>query len=159
VTDRNRTHLEPTMPWVPGTRSPQDSLHFIRGTRRQIADNDGLTFAIVRDGAIVGDCGFHRVDWRNRATTIGYWLAAGEQGRGTMTEAVRALLHHAFGTWRLHRVEIAAAVDNARSRAVPERLGFTLEGVRREAELVGDRWVDHAVYALLAADWPAVAEG
>jgi ribosomal-protein-serine acetyltransferase len=152
LTDRNRAHLEPWMPWLPSTRTPQDTLEFIRATRRQIAANDGLTLAIVRDGAIVGDCGFHHVDWANRAATIGYWLSAGEQGRGTMTEAVRALVDHAFGPWGLHRVEISAAVDNARSRAVPERLGFALEGVRRAAERVGDRWLDLAVYALLAAD-------
>jgi len=151
--DRNRAHLERWMPWVPATRSPEDSLAFIRTTRRQIADNDGLSLAIVRDGAIAGTAGFHAVDWANRSTTIGYWLSADEQGRGTMTEAVRALVDHAFGGWGLERVVIEAAVGNARSRAVPERLGFREEGVRRRAERVGDRYVDLVVYAMLAADW------
>jgi RimJ/RimL family protein N-acetyltransferase len=82
------------------------------------------------------------------------WLSADEQGRGTMTEAVRALVDHAFGPWNLHRVEIGAAVGNARSRAIPERLGFRPEGVRRRAERVGDRFLDLVVYAMLAADWP-----
>jgi ribosomal-protein-serine acetyltransferase len=153
LTDRSREHLAPWMPWVPATRSAQDTLAFIRLTRRQVADNDGFQTAVMRAGAIVGVVGFHRVDWPNRATSIGYWLSADAQGRGTMTEAVRALVDHAFGGWGLERVEIAAAVDNARSRAIPERLGFTPEGVRRRAERVGDRWVDHAVYAMLAADW------
>jgi ribosomal-protein-serine acetyltransferase len=153
LTDRNREHLGPWMPWVPGTRSSEDSLAFIRTARRQVSDNDGLQTAIVRDGAIAGVVGYHQVDWQNRATSIGYWLSADEQGRGTMTEAVRALVDHAFGPWRLERVEIAAAVDNARSRAIPERLGFREEGVRRRAERVGDRWLDHAVYAMLASDW------
>ena len=70
-----------------------------------------------------------------------------------MTSAVIALTDHAFDTWRLNRIEIRAAVGNRRSRAVPERLGFTEEGVLREAELVGDRYVDHVVYAILARDW------
>jgi ribosomal-protein-serine acetyltransferase len=153
LTDRNRAHLGAWLPWVPATGSPEDSLGFIRMARRQVGDNDGLQLALVRDGAIVGVAGYHRIDWANRATSIGYWLSADAQGRGTMTEAVRALVDHAFGNWGLERVEIAAAVDNARSRAIPERLGFTPEGVRRRAERVGDRWVDHAVYAMLAADW------
>jgi ribosomal-protein-serine acetyltransferase len=70
-----------------------------------------------------------------------------------MTEAVRALVDHAFGPWGLHRVEIGAAVENARSRAVPERLGFRAEGVRREAERHGERYLDVVVYAMLAGDW------
>jgi len=66
--------------------------------------------------------------------------------------AVRALVDHAFGTWRLHRVEIRAAVDNTRSRAIPERLAFTQEGVAREAEQVGGRYVDQVVYSTLASE-------
>jgi ribosomal-protein-serine acetyltransferase len=159
LTDRNRAHLEPWLPWVPATRSAADSLEFIRMTRRQLADNDGLALAIVRGGAIVGTAAVHGIDWANRATTIGYWLSADEQGRGTMTEAVRALVDNAFDGWGLERVEILAAVDNARSRAIPERLGFVREGVKRRGEVVGDRVLDLVVYAVVAADWPGAAEG
>jgi ribosomal-protein-serine acetyltransferase len=152
LVDRNRAHLAPWLPWVPATRSPDDSLAFIRLTRRQVADNDGFQTTIEVDGAIAGMAGLHRVDWNNRATSIGYWLGADHQGRGTMTEAVAALVDHAFGAWALHRVVIEAAVGNARSRAVPERLGFREEGVRRGAERNGDDYLDLVVYAMLATD-------
>jgi ribosomal-protein-serine acetyltransferase len=154
LVDANREHLEPWMPWVPNEHSAEDVLAFIRLTRRQIADNDGFQTAIVDpDGRIAGMVGFHGVDWLNRKTSIGYWIAGEHQGRGTMTHAVRALVDHAFSTWRLNRVTIEAAVDNARSRAVPERLGFTHEGTLRDAGRVGERTMDHAVYGMLAADW------
>jgi ribosomal-protein-serine acetyltransferase len=152
LVDRNRAHLGPWLPWVPSTRSPDDTLQFVRLVRRQVADNNGLQTVIVLDGAIVGVAGFHRVDWVNRSTSIGYWLAADRQGRGTMTEAVRALVDYAFGTLDLHRIEISAAVENARSRAVIERLGFREEGVRRDAERHGDGYIDVVLYAMLATD-------
>ena len=152
LVDRNRDRLAPWMPWVPSTRSPADSLGFIRLTRRQIADNDGFQATIVAGAALAGMVGFHGVNWANRATTIGYWLDAAHEGRGTMTEAVRALVDHAFGAWRLRRVVIEAAADNARSRAIPERLGFREEGVRRDAQRHGDRYLDIVVYARLATD-------
>jgi ribosomal-protein-serine acetyltransferase len=156
LTDRNRAHLEPWLPWVPLTTSPDDTLQFIRATRRQLEDDEGMQLALVdADGAIAGVAGFHRFDWPNRATTIGYWLAADRQGRGLMTEAVRALVAHAFDERGLHRIEIAAAFDNVRSRAIPERLGFRQEGVRREAERHGERYLDLVVYALLAPEWRA----
>jgi RimJ/RimL family protein N-acetyltransferase len=91
------------------------------GTRQQVADNDGFQTAIVCDGSIVGAAGFHGVDWVHRSTSIGYWLDAAPQER------------------HLNRVEIRAAPDNLRSRAIPERLGSRQEGVLREAERVGER--------------------
>jgi ribosomal-protein-serine acetyltransferase len=108
--------------------------------------------AIVEDGAIVGTIGFHRIDWENRATSIGYWIARSAQGRGTVTLAVRALVDHAFTSWGLHRIEIRAATANRRSRAIPERLGFCQEGTLREAGRVGERYHDLVVYAMLASD-------
>jgi len=152
LVDRNREHLAPWLPWVPLTRSREESLEFIRLTRRQLADNDGLQAAIEVDGAIAGMVGFHHVDWNNRATSIGYWLASDRQGRGTMTEAVRAFVDHAFAVWGMHRVVIEAATGNARSRAIPQRLGFREEGVRRGAERNGDDYLDLVIYALLATD-------
>jgi ribosomal-protein-serine acetyltransferase len=150
--DANRAYLAPWMPWA-GAQTREGTLEFIRMTRRQEASNDGFQVALVAEGSIVGIVGFHSVNWPHRSTTIGYWLDEGHQGRGLMTRAVRTLVDHAFGVWDLHRVEIQAAVDNQRSRAIPERLGFREEGVRREAELIGDRYNDLAVYAILAPEW------
>ena len=153
--DANRAHLERWMPWVEHEHEPADVLPFIRATRRQIADNDGLQTAIVAPGGrIVGMVGSHGIDWPNRKSSLGYWLARDEQGRGTMTAAVRAYVDHAFTTWKLNRVMIQAAVENARSRAIPQRLGFREEGTLREVERIGDRVLDEVVYAMLAADWP-----
>ena len=155
LVDANREYLATWLPWAPHHTGAETVLPFIRMTRKQIADNDGLQTAIVDPGGrIVGAVGFHSVDWMNAASSIGYWLARGEQGRGTMTEAVRALVDHAFATWKLNRIVIQAAVENTRSRAIPERLGFSEEGVLRQFERVGDRMLDLVVYAMLAADWP-----
>jgi ribosomal-protein-serine acetyltransferase len=160
VIDANREHLEAWMPWVEHEHEPADVLPFIRHTRRQIGENDGLQTAIVDPGGrIVGMVGFHEVDWMNSKSSIGYWLARDEQGRGTMTEAVRAHVDYGFATLKLNRITIQAAVENARSRAIPQRLGFREEGILREVERVGDRMLDGVVYAMLAADWPAAGDG
>jgi ribosomal-protein-serine acetyltransferase len=153
VIARNRAHLSRWMPWV-STQTLEGTREFIQATRRQLADDDGLQTAVVHGGRIAGMVGFHFVDWRNRSTTIGYWLAEDAQGRGIMTAAVRALVDHAFGPWRLNRVAIHAAPGNARSRAIPLRLGFTEEGTLRADERLGDIYLDSVVYAVLAAEWP-----
>jgi ribosomal-protein-serine acetyltransferase len=151
VVEANRDHLARWMPWA-GGQMLADTLAFIRRTHEQLANNEGFQAAVLEDGRIVGVTGFHAVSWEHRRTSIGYWLAEPAQGRGIMTEAVKALVNHALETWQLHRVEIRARVENVRSRAIPERLGFTQEGVARGAERIGDLYVDQAVYAMLAGE-------
>jgi ribosomal-protein-serine acetyltransferase len=155
VVAANRAYLAEWLPWVEETSNTRDTrLEFIRRTRRQVVANDGFQAAIVEGGEIIGAVGFHGVDWRNRSTSIGYWLAEDRQGRGVMTNAVRALTTHAVDAWELNRVEIRVAVGNLRSRAIPQRLGFVEEGVLRESERQGETFRDIVVYAMLARDWP-----
>jgi ribosomal-protein-serine acetyltransferase len=148
----NREHLAPWLPWA-ATYGHQDSVDYIAKTRARLEAEEAFEGAVVVGEEIVGGAGLHAVDRLNRTTSIGYWLAAEAQGSGLMTATVRALLDHAFGAWDLHRVVIEAVVDNARSRAIPERLGFTEEGVLREAKLVRGRYEDAALYAMLVTDW------
>jgi ribosomal-protein-serine acetyltransferase len=150
--EANREHLELWLPWAAG-QTFDDTVAFLDRTRRQLEGNDGFQVAILREDRLAGVIGYHSVDWSSRSTGIGYWLAASEQGKGTMTEAVTALVDHAFSVWRLNRVEIRAATENRRSNAIPERLGFQREGTLRQAERVGGRYLDLVVYSMLAADW------
>jgi ribosomal-protein-serine acetyltransferase len=152
--DANRAYLARWLPWA-GEQTRDGTVEFIRATRRQLIDRAGFQAAIVEGGRIVGVIGFHGIDWHHRSTSIGYWLAEDAQGRGTMTEAVRAIVSHALRVWGLNRVEIRASVENERSRALIERLGFHYEGVARQAFRLPDGYHDDAVYSMLAAEWPA----
>lgn len=152
LVEANRTQLSRWLPWAAG-QTFEDTLAFIRRTREQLDGNDGFQMAIACGDEIAGVVGYREVDWEQRSTSLGYWLGAEHQGRGTMTEAVRALVDHAVSGWRLDRIEIRAAAENRRSRAIPERLGFRLERTLPEAEVVDGRPLDSAVYAISAAEW------
>jgi ribosomal-protein-serine acetyltransferase len=148
----NRAHLARWMPWA-ARQTPEDTIDFIRATRRQLEGGNGFQTALVVRRRIVGVAGYHAISWPHRSTSLGYWLAEAEQGYGTMTLAVRALVDHALGELGLNRVEIRADVENRRSRAIPERLGFQGEGTLRQAERIGDGYRDQALYAMLAEEW------
>ena len=152
----NRPYLARWMPWAAG-QDRDATLEFIRACRRQVGDNNGMQTLITRGGRPIGMVGFHGINWLNRTSSIGYWIAQDQQGRGITTRAVRVLLDHAFGAWKLNRIEIRCGVENLASRGIPERLGFRDEGRLLQAERVGERWVDHVLYAMLAADWRALA--
>ena len=155
LTDANRDHLKPWMPWIGAVVSPGDTQEFIRSVMDQRDRDDGYQCAIRVDDAIAGIIGHHRIDWPNRLTSLGYWLAADHQGRGIMTRCGRAMIAFAFDALELNRVEISAAIGNDRSLAVIERLGLTAEGVRREGEWVHDRFVDLRCFAILREEWMA----
>ena len=101
----------------------------------------------------MGMAGYHNFDRKNHKTTIGYWLGKKHQGKGIMTAVVSGLMHHAFDVEKMNRVEIRAAVENKKSRAIAERLSLKEEGVIREAEYLYDHYVDHVVYSMLKSEW------
>lgn len=149
----NHEHLRPWMPWAETTRGVDDTLAYIKSTLAQLAAENGFGAIILHGGKPIGGCGLHRIDRANRFTSLGYWIAAEMQGRGYVTRATQAIVDWAIFDQELHRVELRAAVENRRSRAVAERLGFQEEGIARDSERVGERVLSHVVYAMLGPDW------
>lgn len=149
LVESNRERLREWMPWVDPTHGPADTRAFIEGDRA----SDGLdALGIYVDGRYVGGIGI-RPDPLHGDAEIGYWIGSAHEGRGLISRACRALVDHAFGALGLHRVTIRVAPHNTRSRAIPERLGFTQEGVMREAGRSGLGAHDLVVYGLLDREW------
>jgi ribosomal-protein-serine acetyltransferase len=150
--DQNRERLRDWLPWVDATRSPDDMRTFLE--RCAASEGKEMPFGIYVDGVLAGNVGLTLRDAGEGE--IGYWIAASWEGRGLVTRASRALLGYAFEQLGLRRVQLCAAAENARSRAVAGRLGMTQEGVLRQAERIrDDRIFDLVVYSLLASEWPA----
>ncbi len=151
--DGNRAHLREWLPFVDDAQDATDTQRFILDASRRADEGRGMAAAIWDGGALAGVIGLMEINQRNRNAEIGYWLGAEHQGRGLMTRACVALVSYAFDTMGLHRVEIYCAPDNARSRRIPERLGFVVEGTLRDAEWLYDHYVDNVLYAMLSTDW------
>ncbi len=151
--DRNREYLWQWMPWVDATRGVDVIRDFISRALAQFDANQGPQCGIWIDGALGGSLGCHPIDWMHRNCSIGYWIDQSCQKRGIVTRCCRTLLDYLFHEMTLHRVEIRCGTGNTKSCAIPQRLGFTREGVAREAEWVGGRWVDLVVWGMLESEW------
>jgi len=156
--DRNREHLRRWLPFVDGTVSPSDSQAFITRTLHEMAEKGTTVAGIWYCGALAGTIGLHAEG--DKRAEIGYWLGEEFQGRGLVTSACQALIRYAFDDLGVQRICIRAAPENLRSRAIPERLGFTCEGTLRQTGMNGDgTLLDLMVYSLLKDEWETMAAG
>ena len=112
------------------------------------------------DGPILGTCNYTNiVRGPFQACHLGYQIARSHEGRGLMTEALRATNAFAFGRLRLHRIMANHRPENARSARVLERLGFVREGLARDYLFSDGAWSDHVLTALVHPDYdPAWVE-
>jgi ribosomal-protein-serine acetyltransferase len=157
VTEQNRQHLRSWLPWVDQSHSPDDTRTFIKASLGLLAETRGVACGIWLHKEPVGCIDLH-INPMNYSAEIGYWLAAAAQGKGIMTKSCRQVIAYGFDELKLNRLLIRAAVENHRSRSIPERLGFTQEGIARQAIWVNDRYLDLVSYSLLADEWKLTTE-
>lgn len=155
VVERNREHLRQWLPWVDRTRSAEDIWQFILRVQAQFEADQGPNAGIWVEGVFAGNVGCHPINWLNRNCSLGYWVDSNQQAKGVITRCCAAMLDYLFDELRLKRVEIRCGTGNTRSCAIPERLGFTREGLLRQSEWVNDRWVDLVVWGMLEEEWRA----
>ena len=137
---------------APGSRDEYAA--YLRRQRRPTQVSFLVVHAVSNELAGVVNVNDIVLDSR-RAGTLGYYAFEPYAGCGLMREALRLVVGHAFRTLKLHRLEASIQPTNARSIALVEGLGFTLEGTSRRYLKIRGRWRDHQRWALLAEDWRA----
>lgn len=107
----------------------------------------------------IGNCGLHKVDWKNRSAVLGIVLGEKDYwGRGYGTEAARTLLRFGFTELNLHRVELEVFDYNPRAQACYEKAGFRREGTRRQALYRDGRYHDVHLMSILQDEFVAGEE-
>ncbi len=157
--EADRKHLREFLDWVDDNRRVEDTLAFISRAQEEARKGRAFHMAILHRGRLVGIVSLHNIDRNHRTAEMGYWLGRPYQGRGLMTRACAAVLDHAFGALGLNRVQVRSVSENAKSRAIPERLGFSHEGTVREGWRTSSRFHDIELYGLIRSEWRASREG
>lgn len=116
--------------------------------------DDRADWAVTRadDGRYLGEVVLNDLDDDDASMNVRIALVPGMPGRGYGTEAMSAVLDHAFGPVGLHRVELEVYAFNPRARRSYEKAGFVEEGRRRDALHWEGAWVDAVVMSVLATD-------
>jgi RimJ/RimL family protein N-acetyltransferase len=154
VNEAIQTSIDELRPWLGFARvtpTPEETEINTREAHIKFLKRESLRFLVFlkETNEFVGSTGFHNIHWDVPKLEIGYWMATGHSGHGYMTEAVQKLTQYAHQSLGCRRVEIQCDRENARSRAIPERLGYLLEGTLKHDDLSidGKKITDTCIYA------------
>lgn len=128
---------------------------------RPFVERTGIRWGVTFRGShdLIGTLGYHQwVREGAHRARMGYELLREHRRKGIMTEAMRAAVAYGFDRMGLHRIEVLIDPVNAPSIRLVEGLGFHRDGTLRENTYFRGRFIDDAVFSLLAPEWGAQAK-
>ncbi|MGX6427929.1 GNAT family N-acetyltransferase [Levilactobacillus yonginensis] len=124
-------------------------------------DSDDHYFFMVRanaDDGLLGSVVLNNVYFKNRRASMGIALpVVSDRGQGYGQDAIQTILSFAFNELGLHKVNLEVNANNPLAIHAYEAVGFTREGVNREAIFQDGHWLDLYSYGILASEWRAVS--
>lgn len=143
--------LRPWMKWAQVELTAYESELGMREAHVSFLRRDNLRLLVfLKDtGQFIASSSLHNIDWDVRKFELGYWIDTRYSGQGYMTEAVEAICDFAFNQLDARRLEIRCDTRNSKSKLLPARLGFELEGIIRNEDLSADgtEWRDTCIFA------------
>jgi len=144
---------EPT--WAPDHLSRKSFTNRVYWAQRAISNGTSLPLFLVRrsDEVLLGAITLDNIRrGPAQAGTTGYWIGAQFARQGYMREAIEAVVHYAFTTLDLSRIEAGCLPENKPSRGLLEQCGYKYEGVAQSYLQINGRWRNHVLYANLRYD-------
>ncbi len=141
------------MPWFgvdPMTEISQAHALIATFAQWRTQANPGTRWGLEHDGELIGTCGLFKWNRQWNSCALACELAPLARGKGLMSEALRSVLDWGFAQMQLHRVEALVHPHNRPSQALLGRLGFSREGVLREAGFWAGSYQDLQVFSLLS---------
>lgn len=136
-------------------QSLEDARDWLERMRREVAIGMTRQLVIVHNGddTVIGTTLLFRYHGPSARAELGYVLGRSYWGQGLATEAISALLTHAFEHMSIRRIEAEVNPANEASNALLRSLGFTHEGLLRERWMSNGEAYGVNVYGLLDREW------
>jgi ribosomal-protein-alanine N-acetyltransferase len=135
----------------PLAKTIEDALAHIRMIEEKIENNTGINWGITIKGSpkIIGIIGHYRIQPENHRAEIGYMSLPEFNGKGYITEAIKAVVEYGFEQMNLHSIEAIIDPQNIASEKVLQKNGFVKEAHILENELWEGIYWDTVIYSLL----------
>lgn len=135
----------------PLAKSREDALEHIAMIEDKIVNNTGINWGITIKGSpkIIGIIGHYKIQPENHRAEIGYMSFPESNGKGYMSEAIKAVVAYGFEHMDLHSIEAIIDPANIASERVLQKNGFVKEAHILENEFWDGKFLDTVIYSLL----------
>ena len=142
------------MPFTTFT-SIEDAINELNWYDKIFKEQTGLRWVIeeVESKKVIGTCGFLNYERAHNRIEIGYDLNPNYWGKGVMKEALNCIIHFAFETMNINKIEAKVEPENKSSIKLLEKMTFYKEGVLRQHEFENGRYVDLAIFSKLKSEY------
>lgn len=144
--------LRQWLPFAQEIPTLEDTEISLREAHIKFLERESFRFLIFHMDSkeFIGTVSLQSVDWEVQKCEIGYWIHTKFSGNGYITEAVKALMEYGINELGFQRLEVRCESTNLPSRAIPEKLGFKLEGILVNEDLSADgkTLTDTCIYAV-----------
>ncbi|MEI5906767.1 GNAT family N-acetyltransferase [Bacillus spongiae] len=146
--------LKEWLPFAQRVPAVEETEMNLREAHMKFLKRDSFRFLIFHKNTndFIGTASLQGIDWDIPKCEIGYWMNTTYTGKGYMTEAVKELINLGLNHIKFKRMEIRCESTNVKSRSIPEKLQFTLEGTLRNDDLSADgcNLTDTCIYSIVS---------
>lgn len=154
LVDSQREYLGKWLPFVQYTQKVEDTKNWIKSTLNGYQERREYNFSIQKNNKLIGLIAFNSTNINLNQTEIGYWISENEQKQGIVTKSVKALCEFGFNELSFNKIIIKCGTDNLLSKSIPKRLGFQLDGIERDGEVLSDNnYRDLEIYTMLKREY------
>jgi UDP-4-amino-4,6-dideoxy-N-acetyl-beta-L-altrosamine N-acetyltransferase len=146
LTDVSQISEAQQQKWFESLDSSQDKAYFSVFKERQ-------EFPISTAGDFLGIVRFDQIDRTNKSVRVGLDIVPHERSKGYGTKTFGAILKYCFDHWAMHRLWLCVLDDNEVAQKLYTFVGFTTEGIMKEAIFRDGKWKDYIVMSILEDDY------
>jgi RimJ/RimL family protein N-acetyltransferase len=117
--------------------------------------NNRLDLAVVykESDQVIGEVVFNEYDEETDNVNFRVLLSEASCNKGVGTEALSMFIQYGIEELELHKISLEVYSFNPRAERVYQKVGFKLEGIKREEFIYNQEYFDTKIYGLLKADY------
>jgi len=153
LVEENRKYLSEYLTWVEKTKNSEQIYDNIKKALIDFSEKKSVDYVIREGDEIIGRISI----WLNNENTntyeIGYWIIAKKSKKGITTSCVKEIMKVGIEYMNVEKFEIICVAENIGSNKIAKKIGYKLEGTKRNAKRVNNIMHDMNEYGMLKSEY------